>query len=89
MLLARQPQEHDPKLSPVRTREDVRQLLAAVAARNATAHSDIWRRQQLFRRATLLLVLCFSTLQYYFLSVGVEILAIPTLTVFILPAGPG
>jgi hypothetical protein len=41
------------------------------------------RRKRLFRRATLLFLLCFSTLQYYFLSIGLEILSIPSLIVFV------
>ena len=75
--------EHDPKLTSLPTREDVRRYLYAVAARNAASHADTRRRQRVVRRATLLLALCFSILQYYFLSVGLEIVSIPSFTVFI------
>jgi hypothetical protein len=75
--------EHDPKLIPLLSREDVRRYLDAVSTRNAARHADTWRKQKVVRRATLLITLCLSILQYYFLSIGVEIVSLPSLTVFI------
>jgi hypothetical protein len=83
MSTLQQCDEHDPKFARLPTREDVRRYLDAVAARNAARHADTWRRQRVVRRATLLLALCCSILQYYFLSIGVEIVSLPSFTVFI------
>ena len=83
MSTVQQWDEHDPKLTPLLTREDVRRYLHAVAARNAARHAHTWRRQKVVRRATLLITLCLSILQYYFLSIGVEIVSLPSVIVFI------
>jgi hypothetical protein len=89
VLTAQQQQEHAPNFGPLRTREEVRRYVAAHAARKAARHVGTWRTPQFFRRTTLLSVLCFSTLQYYFLSIGLEILSIPNLIVFVPTAGLG
>jgi hypothetical protein len=83
MSTVQQCDEHDPKLTPLPTREDVRRYLHAVAARNAARRADAWRRQRVVRRAALLVTLCLSFLQYYFLSIGLEIVSISRFTVFI------
>lgn len=83
MSTVQQCDEHDPKLTPLPTREDVRRYLHAVAAQNAARHAETWRRQKVVRRATLLITLCFSILQYYFLSIGLDIVSISSFTVFI------
>jgi hypothetical protein len=89
VLTAQRQPAYDPKLTPLRTRDDVRRYVGTLPARNAARQAGIVRRQQLFRRATLLSALCFSVLQYYFLSIGVEMLSIPNLIVFIPTVGAG
>lgn len=66
----------------IRTREDVKALLAETAAapqRNAAG----WNTA---KSLTLLALLGFAALQYYVLDVMVQIASLPQLTVFVAPA---
>jgi hypothetical protein len=67
----------------LRTREDVRRYVDAAAGGHLARHAAASRRQRLVRQVGLLSVLCFAVLQYYFLSIGVEILSMPNLIVFL------
>jgi hypothetical protein len=62
------------------THEDMRRHGAKEA--EASMADD---RQQVFRRAALLSVLCLALLQYYFFTIGLEIVSMSHLTVFIPP----
>jgi hypothetical protein len=75
--------------APLRTREDVRRYVAAAAGGHLARHAAASRRQQLVRQVGLLSLLCFAVLQYYFLSIGVEILSMPNLIVFLPGSAPG
>jgi hypothetical protein len=75
--------EQDAKLTSLRTRDDVKRYVAERADRNASEHAALVRRQQVFRRAMLIVGLTLSMAQYGFFIVGVEILSIPSLTVFV------
>ena len=72
----------------LRTREDIRKYVAEVATRNAAASVPRLERWKRLRLMSLFTLLCFAGLQYYFLTVGVEVLSMPRLTVF-LPAVRG
>jgi hypothetical protein len=89
VLTAQSREQFDPKLTRLRTRDDAKRYVGTLGARNAARQAKIVYTQQLCRRATLLSVLCFSVLQYYFLSIGLEILAMPNLIVFIPNVGAG
>jgi hypothetical protein len=89
VITAQRQEEYDPNFSPLRTAEEVRRYVAAHAPRNAARYANTLRRRKIFRRATLLFLLCFSTLQYYFLSIELEILSIPSLIVFVPTVGAG
>jgi hypothetical protein len=80
---AQRQEEHNPNFTPLRTPEEVRRYVAAHAPRHAARYPNAVRRRKLFRRATLLFLLCFSSLQYYFLGIGLEILSIPGLIAFV------
>jgi hypothetical protein len=67
------------------TREEIRQSVENSLQAAAAAQERAVRRSQLVRRTTLLSLLCFSVLQFYFLSLGVELLSMPRLTVFVPP----
>lgn len=68
----------------LRTREDVRRYISEASTKSARDDLSI-RRWQVAGRATLLVVLGYSVLQYYFLTVFVEILSLPDTTVFTVP----
>ena len=63
--------------------EDVRRHIAARIDRTADVHASLLRRRQLVRRTAMFAGLFCSTLQYYFFTVGLEILSMPGLTVFV------
>ncbi len=46
-------------------------------------HASLLRRRQLVRRTAMFAGLFCSSLQYYFFTVGLEILSMPGLTVFV------
>ena len=66
------------------TREGVRQDLGE-AKQSAPAAEPSVERGKVARRAALLFALCLAVLQYYFMSVGEEILSLQSTTVFITP----
>ena len=68
----------------LRTHDDVRRYVGEIGKRVAAADLSV-KRWHFARRATLFSVLSFAMLQYYFFSVGVAILSMPTLTVFVSP----
>lgn len=68
----------------LRSKEDVRRYIEQRSARNANDDPSV-RHWRVLGRATLLAVLTYSTLQYYFLHVLVEILSLPSLTTFSVP----
>ena len=68
----------------LRTREDVGRYISEASTKSARDDLGI-RRWQVAGRATLLVVLGYSVLQYYFLTVFVEILSLPDTTVFTVP----
>jgi hypothetical protein len=70
----------------LRTHEDVRRYVEQVGKRTLAADPSV-KRWHFARCAALFSVLCFAMLQYYFFSVGVTILSMPTLTVFSSPLG--
>lgn len=66
----------------IRTPEDARryvQALSFISGRNLPSVAS-WR---LAARATLLVLLAFSGLQFYFMNVFIEILSLPSMTVFV------
>jgi hypothetical protein len=65
------------------------EYLAAIAAQNEARLAATLRKRKRFRQVGLLSLLCFSVLQYYFLSIGVEILSMPNLIVFFPTPGAG
>jgi hypothetical protein len=69
--------------SSLRTREDVRRYVEHLRKRPVAKNLSV-KCWQVARRATLLSALCLAMLQYYFLSVGVDILSMPGVTVFVL-----
>ena len=83
MLTAEQSLQPGSGPQPLRTLEDVKQCVAARVTQSASLQAKLARRQRLVRRAALLAGLGCSTFQYYFLSVGVHILSMPSLTVFL------
>jgi hypothetical protein len=62
----------------IRTREDVRQYMEALCEQRRLQDQRL-RVLQSVRRISLLAVLCFSILEYYFVAVHVEILSLPEL----------
>ena len=65
----------------LRSREEVRRYIAARGARSVEDDPSVrfWR---LAGRATLITLVVYAALQYYFLHVFVEIMALPALTTF-------
>ena len=65
-----------------RNREEIRRYIEARAARSVEdlPSVQLWR---LAGQATLLTLLVYAALQYYFLHVFVEIYSLPSLTTFI------
>jgi hypothetical protein len=77
------------KNSPViRSREDMRRYLGELALKKAGDVPSVqaWQRM---RQATMFLLLAGAALQYYFLSVYLEILSLPGVVVFIPPIKVG
>lgn len=64
-----------------RSREDVRRYIAERGARSVDDDPSVrfWR---LAGRATLVTLMVYAALQYYFLHVFVEIYSLPSLTTF-------
>ena len=73
----------------LQTPEDVKRCIAERAELAARVHASLLRRRQLFRRTTMLVGLVCSTWQYYFVTSGLEILSMPSLTVFLAAARLG
>ena len=69
------------KDSPKRARGDFRKYMRALSPSSALEHPNVkaWR---LGGRASLLVALGFSALQYYMLHVYVTILSLPAVVVF-------
>jgi hypothetical protein len=63
--------------------EDVRRHIAARIDQTADVHASLLRRRQLVRRTAMFAGLFCSSLQYYFFTVGLEILSMPGLSVFV------
>jgi hypothetical protein len=66
----------------MRTRDDARQHVHALALKRGRTLPGVarWRRAA---QATLVVLLSFSALQFYFMTVFIEILSLPGLTVFV------
>lgn len=73
----------------VHTPEDVKRCIAERAELAVRGHASLLRRRQLFRRTAMLASLVCSTFQYYFFTIGLEILSMPSLTVFLAAARLG
>jgi hypothetical protein len=69
----------------IRTREDVRDYINGLYIRGNGRDLPSVRRWKLAARATMGTVLLYSALQYYFITVLIEINSLPGITVF---AGP-
>jgi hypothetical protein len=69
----------------IRTREDVRDYINGLYIRGNGRDLPSVRRWRLAARATMGTVLLYSALQYYFITVLIEIASLPGITVF---AGP-
>jgi hypothetical protein len=69
----------------IRTREDVRDYINGLYIRGNGRDLPSVRRWKLAARATMGTVLLYSALQYYFITVLIEINSLPSITVF---AGP-
>lgn len=69
-------------LRMIRTREDARRYVHALAHKSGRDLPSVarWRRAG---QVTLFVLLGYSALQFYFLNVFVEILSLPSLTVFV------
>jgi len=67
---------------PLRTREDIRAYLAELEARRADTDAKV-RRWQRAKALTLAVLGAFALLQYYFLDVMVQMLAMPQMTFFV------
>jgi hypothetical protein len=63
--------------------EDVRRHIAARIDQTAGVHASLLGRRQLVRRTAMFAGLFCSSLQYYFFTVGLEILSMPGLSVFL------
>ena len=66
----------------IRTREDARRYVDGLLVRGNAPDLPSVRRWRLAAKATLLTLLAFSGLQYYFLNVFLEIMSLPGMTVF-------
>ena len=85
MRTARKQEITDPQF---RSRDDVKQYLYRKTARDHARYAELTLRRTAFRRVGLLSVLCFCVLQYYFLSIGLELVSMPKLLVFLPAPGP-
>ena len=66
----------------LRTREDIQAYVREVAARNAADQPSV-RRWLKAKKATLLVLLALSVMQYYVLDVMLEIVSLPSTTFFV------
>ena len=64
------------------TDEDVNRYLAAKTSELACRRDEELSSRQRLRRVALAAALCLFSAQYYFFTVGVEILSMPTVAVF-------
>lgn len=71
----------------LRTREDVRRYIAKRLA-SISLDDAVVKGWRAVGRAVLLLVLGYSAVQYYMLTVYVEILSLPEVTVFVASLKP-
>ncbi len=74
--------QQDPSVAALRTRDDVSRYVAARIAHTEARRADVRQTQQAFRRAMVVFGLSVSGLQFYFMSIGVEIMSLPSVTVF-------
>jgi hypothetical protein len=66
----------------IRTREDVRDYINGLYIRGSGRDLPSVRRWRLAARATMGTALLYAALQYYFISVFIEIMSLPAITVF-------
>jgi hypothetical protein len=66
----------------IRTREDARRYVDGLLIRANALELPSVRRWRLAAKATMLTLLAFSGLQYYFLNIFLEIISLPGITVF-------
>ena len=66
----------------IRTPDDARRYIEALSSKSGRDLPSVarWRRAS---QVTLLVLLAFSSLQFYFMNVFIEILSMPSLTVFV------
>ena len=73
----------------IRTREDVRHYINGLYIRGSGRDLPSVRRWRLAARATMGTVLLCAALQYYFITVFMEIMSLPGITVFTGPIAIG
>jgi hypothetical protein len=83
VLPAEQYLKDGPKLGALHTLEDVKRHIAARVTSTAGVHASLLRRRQLVRRTAMIVGLFCSSSQYYFFTISLEILSMPSLTVFL------
>jgi len=81
-MINRDSRQFAPFARHIRTPEDARRYVRALSSKSGRELPGVarWRRAG---QVTLFVLLAFSGLQFYFMNVFIEILSLPSLTVFV------